>query len=69
MHVSTILSRHTRAKAKTLSLSELKEKFEESTTMAIKWMTIPGGTEQANKYWDAVSFYENLIEKMDAKTI
>ena len=63
MQVTTILSRHTRAKAKTLSVEQLKQERDHSHTMALRWMTIPDGTQQANKYWDAVSFYENLIEK------
>ena len=62
-HVSTILSRVTRAKAKLLSLEELKSELEFCKKMALKWMTIPDGSQQANKFWDGVRFYEKLIEK------
>lgn len=40
-----------------------KEEVEHCMKYALKWMVIPNGSQQANKYWDAVSFYENLIEK------
>ena len=63
MQVTTILSRHTRAKAKTLTVEQLQVELEQCKKMAITWMGIPNGHQQANKYWDGVSFYENLIEK------
>lgn len=69
MHVSTILSRQTRAKSKSLTKEELKEHAESARKMAIKWMVIPDGSQQANKYWDAVSYYEKMIEKKEAKEI
>jgi hypothetical protein len=63
MHVSTILSRRVREQSKSLTRGELLEKVKESKNMAIQWMTIPGGSQQANKYWDAVSYYEKMLGK------
>lgn len=65
MTVTTYLSRHTRAIAKTLSIDELNEKKNYCYEMAMKWMIIPNGHQQANKFWDGVSFYENLIDKLN----
>jgi hypothetical protein len=61
--VTTILSRRTREIAKTLSIDSLKNEVEYCKKLAIRWMGIPEGNGQANKYWDAVTFYEKLIEK------
>lgn len=61
MYVTTILSRRERHLAKSLTKEELTEKIEYCTSMAIKYLSLD--SRQANKYWDAVSYYKDLRSK------
>jgi hypothetical protein len=64
MTVTTALSRHTRHLAKTMTREQLLIELERANKQAIAWTVIPGGSQRANKWWDAVSFYQKLLNQV-----